>query len=205
MSQKQFKKVKEAKAAEVCQRVELEQEAAAILNEQQSPEEFLEQLIGKALYPDAIRFLSQALSNREATWWACLSVRAALQKNPPSEVLLALDSAEKWVYKPTDENRLTTFDLAEKATFDAPASWAAMAAFWSGGNISPQSDATVEPAADLNGKAVAGAVMLAAVKGEPSEIEPRYQEFLRQGIDIACGGDGRISGKDSHPSEEQES
>jgi hypothetical protein len=196
MSQIQFKKIKERTAAEVCHRVELEDQAAALLSEQQTPGEFLQVLIDRQLYADAIRFLSQALPNREATWWACLCARDALTEDSPPAALSALESAEKWVYKPTDQSRSATFALAEKATFNTPASWAAVAAFWSGGNISPYPDAIVNPSPDLNGKAVAGAVMLAAVQGDASGIEARYQKFIRQGIDIARGGDGRNPDKD---------
>ncbi|MGH8548400.1 MAG: DUF6931 family protein [Methylococcales bacterium] len=201
MSQVQFKKIKEHAAVEVCQRVELEDQAAALLSEQQTPEEFLQLLMNHHLYADATRFLSQALPNREATWWACLCAREVLTDDLPRAALSALESAEKWVYKPTDENRHVTFALAEKATFDTPASWAAVAAFWSGGNISPYPDAIVNPAPELNGKAVAGAVILAAVQGEASGIDARYQKFIRQGIDIARGGDGRNPDKDQKQSE----
>ena len=202
MSQLEFKKVKEKTAAEVCKRVELDEKAAAILSEQHTPAEFLQLLIDQKLYTDAVRFLSQALPNREATWWACLAARDVLSEGSAPEQLSALESAEKWVYKPSEQNRGVTFNLAEQATFNHPASWAAVAAFWSGGNISPYPDAIVNPAPDLNGKAVAGAVMLAAVQGEPSGIEPRYRKFLDQGIDIACGGDGRNPGKEKQSTED---
>ncbi|MGR9107539.1 MAG: DUF6931 family protein [Gammaproteobacteria bacterium] len=203
MNPMQFKKVKETHAVEVCKRVDLDDQASAILNAEQSPPEFLQLLIDHGLYPDAVRFLSQALPNREATWWACLCARDVLREDSPPDILAAVESAEKWVYKPTEENRGITFGLAEKATFNTPASWAAVAAFWSGGNISPYAEAIVNPSPDLNGKAVAGAVMLAAVQGEASDIEARYQKYLRQGIDIACGGNGRNPDKENLRTDEK--
>lgn len=202
MNSTEFKKVKASTATEVSVRVDLEDNAAALLGEQQTPSEFLGLLIQQKFFPDAIRFLSQALPNREATWWACLCARDVLGDDPRPEVVSVLENTEKWVYKPNDEHRLTIFSLAEKATFDVPASWAGMAAFWSGGNISPYEGATVQPAEDMNGKAVTGAVMLAAVSGDAAEIESRYQKYLGQGVDIACGGTGRNSDGNSNSMEQ---
>ena len=46
----------------------------------------------------------------------------------------------------------------------------------------------------LIGRAVAGAIMLAAVTGPADKIEPRYRHLIAQGADIAAGGNGRLQG-----------
>ena len=70
-------------------------------------------------------------------------------------------------------------------------SWTAMAAFWSGDDISPIPQAVIPPDEKLYAKAVIGAVMLAATQGDASKVNENYQLFLQQGINIASGGDGR--------------
>ncbi|NOR71728.1 MAG: hypothetical protein GQ532_18915 [Methylomarinum sp.] len=49
----------------------------------------------------------------------------------------------------------------------------------------------VPPPSDLTGKAVNGAVLLAAAQTDPAKIVEYQQLFINQGIDIASGGDGR--------------
>ena len=49
---------------------DLDDAAKALLDDKQTPRQFL-QLLGKQqLYSDAVRFLAHALPKREAIWWA---------------------------------------------------------------------------------------------------------------------------------------
>jgi hypothetical protein len=57
--------------------------------------------------------------------------------------------------------------------------------------MAPPESPVVPPAANLTSKAVAGAVMLAAVMPDPVKAPERYGQLLQWGIDIACGGTGR--------------
>jgi hypothetical protein len=191
MAELEFVKIKALKAREIYQPLELGDEAAELQSAELTPAAYLEKLQAAELYPDAVRFLAFALPKREATWWACLAARHTLADNAPPSQLAAIEAAEAWVYRPTEENRQATQVAAEKATMKTAAGWAATAAFWSGGSISPVAEFAVAPAEDLSGKAAAGAIMLAAAAGEPSKIQDNYQLFLKQGINIACGGDGR--------------
>jgi hypothetical protein len=43
------------------------------------------------------------------------------------------------------------------------------------------------------GRAVAGAVMLAAVKSEPQFAHQKRERYLASAIDIANGGNGRLT------------
>lgn len=193
MTEMNFVKIKQPTAGEICQKIELGEEAALLLQNEALPAEFLQLLLTHELYQDAVRFLATALPKREATWWACQCARHGLGDSSSAENAKAIELAEAWVYKPTDENRLPTMPAAVETEFKTAAGWAAIAVFWSGGNISPVPGATVEPAEDLFAKAVVGAVMLAAVQGKPDEVQPNYRLFLKKGIDIACGGHGRIT------------
>lgn len=194
MIENPFKKIGAERATDVCRDIDLEAAALELLSPAAAPSDFLRLLTNQALYPDAVKFLARALPKREATWWACLCARNALGGNPPSPAMLeAIEAAERWVYQPTEDNRRAAYAVAQAGNFEHPASWAAMAAFWSGGSMAPPDVPAIPPADNLTGKAAAGAVMLAAVQTEPEKAPQKYLLFLRQGIDIACGGNGRVS------------
>jgi len=186
-------KVTVPKAALICQDIELDQSAQALLVADPAPVDFLRILCEQRLFPDAVRFLSRALPKREAVWWACLSARSSVVSEPVNEKLLqALDAAEAWVYKPTEPNRRLAGAAAELAGLNNAAAWSAMAAFWSEGSITPEDTVAVPPAENLTAKAVAGAVMLAAVQQQPEKANDKYLFFIEQGVDIANGGNGRV-------------
>lgn len=191
MSELNLAKIKEPQAAVIMDGVELTEPAQALLVQYPQTADYLAQLLSQQLYLDAIRFLAHALPKREATWWACLCARRAATEQTPANQLQAIELAEAWVYRPTEENCKVTRAAAEAIGFRTPASWAAMAAFWSGDNISPVPYAIVPPDAKLFAKAVAGAVMLAAAQGDASQVTAQYELSLRQGLNIAGGGDGR--------------
>lgn len=195
MTQPVFTKIAAAHAASVCRDIDLDEAARRLLGPETSPADFLRLLMENTLYPDAVKFLARALPKRESAWWACLCARSALSDDVGAEALKVLELAERWVYKPSEEHRRAAFAAAEAHRFQGPWSWAAMAAFWSGGSMAPPDAPAIPPADNLTGKAVAGAVMLAAVHREPEKAPEKYRQFLTQGIDIACGGNGRPASK----------
>lgn len=190
-------KVTATRAADVCELFELGDDAAPLLNNSLDPAGFLALLMEHHQYADATRFLAHALPKRESVWWACLAARAGMGDRMTPEQAASLQAAEQWVFKPAEENRRPTFAAAEAAGLDNPASWAAVAAFWSSGSLAPAGQPVIPPPDDLCAKAVAGAVMLAAVNEAPEKATNKYQAFLRQGIDIAKGGSGRPEGAQS--------
>jgi len=186
-----LKKVAVPKAAAVCRDIELDPQAVKCLEADPEPVEFLNALLERQLYPDAVRFLARALPKREAAWWACICTRGMMAQDAPPSSLKALEAAEQWVYKPTEANRRLAEAAAQSTAFDGPAAWAAMAAFWSDGSMAPENSPPVTAPENLSSKAVAGAVMLAAVSREPEKAAAKYRYFLEQGADIANGGNGR--------------
>jgi hypothetical protein len=165
--------------------------ATAALAPDASPAEFLEALILEAHWTDAVRFLAHALPKREAVWWAATCARMTLPADAPPEVAAALQAAEAWVFQPSEENRRAAMAKAEAATLTTAPSWAAVAAFWSGGSLGPVEAPPVPPAETLYAAAVTGAVILAAVYAEPQFAPQKYRRFLDAGVDIARGGSGR--------------
>jgi len=184
-------KITQTKAVLIAASLDLSDEAKTLLLDEITPAQYVQQLIEKTFYTDAIMFLAAGLSKRESTWWACVCTRCALTDKSSESDVKALALAETWVYKPTQENCRLALPAAEATGFKTAAGWSAMAAFWSGENISPVEDALVPPPGDLTGKAVNGAVLLAAAQAEPTKVVENQQLFINIAIDIASGGDGR--------------
>lgn len=152
----------------------------------------LQVLESGGLASDAVKLVAHALPRREGVWWACMCARATMPPDLPAADRAALEAAEAWVRKPTDEGRRAAFAAAEQARFGTPEAWAGVAAFWSGDSMAPLGQPQVPPAPHLAGLAITGAVTLAAVRTDPSRQAARLARFLASGRDIAAGGPGRI-------------
>ncbi len=193
-------------AAEICRDLDLGEEPRALLDDELTPEGFLDRLLEAGLLADAVSFLAHALPKREAVWWACLSVRTPGAGAATDGDRKLLEIAEAWVESPDEETRVAALEAAEQSGYETAASWAAAAAAWSGGSLAPAGLEAVPPGETLTAKAVTAAVMLAAAAGEPLEVEPRQREFLACAREVAGGGrrwqERRPQGKEgSHPRE----
>jgi hypothetical protein len=132
-----------------------------------------------------VRFLAYALPKREAVWWAWVCARRVAGAEPEPKIKASLDATERWIAQPTDENRWAAMSAAEVADTGTAAGCAGMAAFFSSGSLGPPGAQTVPPGPYLTSKAVAGAVILAAVSGEPEEAPGNYRASVDQGVDVA--------------------
>ncbi|WP_449232239.1 DUF6931 family protein [Azospirillum doebereinerae] len=185
-------KLRFAHAAQAVAGLELSPEATALMAPNAGTAAFLKALIDAGLLVDAIRLLGMALPRREAVWWGCLAARGALAPDASPADIAALEAAEAWVYRPTEENRRATFAPAEAVNFQSACAYAAMAAFWSGGSLAPPEAAVVIPPGDgLTGTAAAAAVLMAAA-AVPKEAPARQRATLAQALDIANGGSGKV-------------
>jgi hypothetical protein len=173
-------------------RAELSAEAAPLVERCTSVVEAIEALTRSGLLNDATRVMAHAMPRREAVWWACMCARHTRPPELPALDGAALEAAELWVRKPTDENRRAAFVLAQDSGFGSPEAWTCVAAFWSGDSMSPLGQPAVPPAPNLTGAAVAGSVALAAVRSHPARQEKRILAFLESARDIAAGGSGRL-------------
>src|SRR5712671_2512626 len=142
---------------------------------------------------EATRLVAHALPAREAVWWACACSRHTSPSgaNPATETTIR-QAAEEWVRRQTDEHRRAAMKAAETAGFGSPEAWAAVAAFWSGDSMAPPEAPKVPPQPHFPGLAVAGAVALAAARGQATRRDARLKRFLVSAKDIAVGGAGRI-------------
>jgi hypothetical protein len=144
-------------------------------------------LIAHQLHDDAVRFLAHLLPKREAVWWACLCAREGCGADLPPSAEKALLAAERWVAEPIEENRRAAMAAAETATLGTPAGCAALAAFLSGGSLGPPNVQAIPPGEGLTARAVAGAILLAAVVREPDKAPQKFQGFLERGLDVLHG------------------
>jgi hypothetical protein len=183
-------KIKAATAQEICSQYKMSPEAQPLLKDAMPPLDFIAALTASKLHRDAVQFLARALPKREAVWWSCLCTRDTIPDPGPKQLTAAIQAAEAWVYRPTEENRRKAQQTAEAIEDPHAARWSAMGAFWSGGSVAPPDAPEVKPAEDLTAKAVAGAILMAATE-EPMETDDRFKRFLDYGADIANGGTGR--------------
>jgi hypothetical protein len=180
-------KVQATKAAEVCQHLDLKEEARPLLQPNLTPRDFLDALLAKRQYQAAIPFVAHALPQREAVWWGCLCLRHVSKAALPPAEDAAFKAAVQWVLQPTEENRGGAKGAGEVAGVGVPAGALALAASWTGGSLAPANLPAVPPSPFMTAKGVAGAVLLAATKADPTKIADTQRLFVELGIDVAQG------------------
>jgi hypothetical protein len=141
---------------------------------------------------EAARLIAHALPKREAVWWACMCATHTAPPDLPEPARQARETAEHWVRQQSDKLRRAAMAYAETSGFGTPEAWAGVAAFWSGDSMSPEGQPAVPPAPHLTGTATAGAVALAAARGDARKLNGRLKRFLESGRNIAAGGPGRL-------------
>jgi hypothetical protein len=157
-----------------------------LVDQHAEPRALIETLVGAGRDLDAVRFLVYCLPPRESVWLACLAARNAGESDAA-----ALDAAEQWVYKPDEEKRRSARAALERAEPGSPAAMAALAAFYSGGNIGPEGAPEIPPPAGLAARLVEGAVIVACTHDDPDTAATLTRRLLEQAVDIAGGGSGR--------------
>jgi hypothetical protein len=171
--------------AQLAELAEVSEEARALLAPDHGPREFLQALVDKEQYSDAVRLLAHGLPRREAVWWAWVCARRAAGETPAPKIKAALDATELWIREPTDERRRAAMQRSEEADFGTPAGCAGLAAFLSGDNLAPANvPQPVPPGEFMAAKAVAGAIILAAVTVEPEKAGEKFQAFIQQGLEV---------------------
>ena len=174
-------------AAEAAGAAALSGEARALLAGDPAPHSYLDALAARGLFPDAVKFLANALPKRQAVWWACLCARHSARGSPSAQTDAALRAAERWVAGPDEPSRRAAESAAEAVGVGTPAGCAALAAFWSAGSRAPPHVQDVPPPDHLTARGVAGSVMLAAVATEPEQADEKFRRFIALGLDVAAG------------------
>ena len=146
---------------------------------------------------DMARLLSAALPPREATWWACLAARDAIEATG-EEKPLCLKVAEAWVFDPTPDNRAKIVTALDDGDPDDPAALAATAAMYAPGNLGDDDDMKDVPAPI---GVVANCAFGMNVKTLDLDDDPlgRLDFLIDRAIDIARGGHGQIPKPEPKP------
>ncbi|WP_323005171.1 DUF6931 family protein [Pseudorhodobacter sp.] len=150
----------------------------------------LKELDAKGAKIDMLRLLSVALPPREATWWACLAGHDLIGPEPKL-VPPPLACAERWVFKPTPENRIAVRDAYETADMDDDTTFCAMAALYADGTLGP-GDLNETPAPPNGVSAAVFAMNLLSMKMNVERMQVHLDILIDRAVDIARGGNGNI-------------
>lgn len=171
--------------------LELDESLHAQMNSLESDVEIFNYFQEAKQYENAIKYLALGMPKREAIWWAYICSEALEKESDDTKTIDALSAAEAWVKSPSDDKRRKAGALGAALEFYTPASWAATAVFWSGGSITPDGRPEVEASAEMCAEAVYNAITISARKME-GETDDVFVLFLKRGLHIAMGGNGRI-------------
>lgn len=185
-------RVPAANVGEITAHFELDGRAAEVLHPQLNPAGGVQALVDAECYYDAIKLLAHGLPKREAVWWACLAARQVLTPQTDEANVQALIAAEAWAKKPSEDTRLRCRELARKTRYETPFSWVATAASWSTGSLAAPGEPEVAPPDYLYAHAVAGCVTLAGGLLNANDPADGMRRFIRQGINLAEGGNGLV-------------
>jgi hypothetical protein len=144
------------------------------------PQLFVKALLDSATPEDAIGFSAYMLPRREAVWWACQCLRA-IDPMPPAEEAVAIQFAEAWVREPEEHRRRAALEIGERSDDNAPATWAALAAAWSGGNMMREGQPVQAPP-HLTAKAARAAVLIALARVGAREREARLRACIESAL-----------------------
>ncbi len=174
-------KVKWTEAAQIAEQLDWPDDArsgAGVL-----PSAYFAQLRAQGRSRDAAKFLGQALGRFEAVVWATRVVRENFGEGEPRDE--ALTAAIQWTRSQSEAHRRAAYDAAGRAQRESPSRLAALAAFFSGGSMSPDGLPPVPAPRDTAGKLAAGAVLMAAVQSKDPVTS--LDSALDQGDAIASG------------------
>lgn len=165
-------------AAEVCQHLDLSEDARKLLFDEQTAPQFLALLIKNGLHQDALRFVAYDLPKRKAIWWGCLCLWETYRPSPPKDVDAALDAVVQWVQNPEEAQRREADAAGKVVGGNTPIGMLAQAAFCSGGSISLPDCPEVLPDEWLTAQLVAAAVVLASKSAPPAKRDALQRKFL---------------------------
>lgn len=187
MSTSPLVRITAATAAEICANFQLDDAARKLLRDGMNPQDFVTALIEKKRYIDAIDFMAHALPVREGIWWGCLCLQHACGDNlePPDRI--AATAAVEWLMRPTEQNRAAAKAPGLAAEPVSPAGALAMAASLTGGSIHPPELPFKPPPPFAPQGAVARAVKLASIKGDPVLIAKMQRSYVELALEVAAG------------------
>jgi len=178
---------REPTAEELCDYLDLNEDAQKIAKDTPGSKAFLAKLIAQEKFAAALRLQAHLLPKREAVWWGHECVASVCGTALVASESRALAAARVWVLEPGEDQRRAAEAAANETKYEGPGSWIAMAAVWSGGSLAPADAPEVPPDERLTGQALASALMIAAYHADPLKAPQRQRDFLRQASEITAG------------------
>jgi len=186
----QVKKFNRAKLSEIILELECDSAQTEQLQAINNETMILTQLIDQDQIELAVKFLALGLPKRESIWWAYLCANHAEHNTAELNTQNLLRIAQQWIRDPSEELRRQSHDLAQALELYTPMSWTGMAIFWSGSNIAPKGKPEVQPDYFMSDHAVINAITLSSETDESPHDQLKV--YLKQGLHIAMGGNGKI-------------
>jgi hypothetical protein len=172
-------------AAEVAQIAPIDYDNKKLATRDQDTPQFVQMLTAHEKFMDAVRVLAFAMGKLTVIEWAHKCVTMAYSDGLPQLDAKTLDLVHKWLGNRTEELRRACYAHAQEAEHGTPASWVAMAAFWSEGSQAPPPPSPpVAPGPTQCAHAATGAILLAAVARQPEKAPDRYRAFIQAGLEM---------------------
>ena len=153
----------------------------------------LQELQDKGETLDMIRLLSVALPPRERVWWAVLAAKdmTAKQGIEPTPTLAA---AEAWVFEPTEANQERAKTAIQTAGVKDDFVHCATGVLYAEDTLGP-GELKEYPAPPGAGAVSAFAMNVLAMREHPEDLDGYQQVIIDRALDIARGGNGRLTPK----------
>lgn len=186
---KELKRIRPDSLSQLCRHFEWSEKVSAFVTPNATVTTVLNSLMNHKYWFDAATLMAHALPKREAVWWSVLVVKdymafAATETAATEQATVV--TVQQWLAKPDDQLRLAAHAAGQKAGNRLPAYWAAMGAFWSTGNITPEVGVITPPPPFLYARAVAACLdMAASLSGV--KRDDYYLKWLKMGLLIAEG------------------
>jgi hypothetical protein len=165
--------------AEICKLAGIES-----VDDDVQPSQLLARLLKEKRFPDAVRFLVNTLQADTAVRWAYDCVSSLQGPGASAAQKAALQAAEAWLAAPNEAKRRATKEAADNSGLETPEGVLAMAAFFAGGSVAPDTAPEVLPPAHACHRLSAGAVMLAVVSNHPESACERFQDVIQRGMEL---------------------
>ena len=149
--------------------------------------DFVRALVGKKDWQPAVSFCAYLLPRRVAVAWACRSIRRMVAELRPDEERM-LGFAEDWVEEPEEPRRRKALASGTMGDTRSPATWAVLAAGWSGGSVVPDEMGYAPADLEQTAKAVRVALFIALSRLEGDAKHRVMTACLQDGILFASGG-----------------
>lgn len=150
---------------------------------EEQPIAFIRTLLKSNTPEDALTFCAHTLPRREAVWWGCQCVRLISQVEAGQEDGY-LRAAENWVREPEEYRRIAALRLGTDSERRHAGNWLALAAGWSGGNISLLEGMHIPPKPDMTGSAIRTAILIALSRVAAARRRPTIESCVENGVNM---------------------